>query len=65
MKAEYDFSWNLRRELAALLIEKGVAPDCADDAAIVILNKVNKDIDDVLRKVGDKINSDDDSYIRW
>ena len=64
MKAEYNFDWNLRRDFAAFLIEKGVAPDCADNAAIVILNKVNKDIDDVLRKVEDTINNDD-GYIRW
>lgn len=64
MKAEYNFDWNLRRELAEYLIEKGVAPDCADNAAIVVLNKVNSDIDDVLRKVANTINTDD-GYIRW
>lgn len=63
MKAEYNFSWNLRRELAAFLIEKGVAVDRADDVATIVLNKVNKDIEDALRRVGSAI--EDDGYIRW
>ncbi len=64
MKAEYNFDWNLRRELAGYLIEKGVPPDSADDVTIIILNKVNKDVDDVLRQARGMIDIDD-SYIRW
>lgn len=64
MKAEYDFSWTLRREFAEFLIEKGIAKDRASDIAIVVLNKVNKDIDDVLHKIGREIDDNDD-YIRW
>ena len=64
MKAEYDFSWNLRRELAGYLIEKGIPAGSADDVAIIILNKVNKDVDDILRQAGSMLDCDN-GYIRW
>ena len=64
MKAEYNFDWNLRRELADYLIGKGVVADRADDVALIILNKVNKDVDDVLHQAGSMLDCDD-GYIRW